>query len=200
MDSRRRVIDAAMTKKRDYRAEYQRRIANAAKRGLSRSQARGHAKAGEAAVGKRTAKGGAKFEEALKHYRQTGNRAAAAKAFGIAPERFSRFLAVAVTVSGRGKSLQISDTRAREMMVLTNGDNRRMRLRDFDQSSLNGAHLNAVKAFVSSNDLDLLRPFVGRSIIDAKGKAHPLETDPNRLHEIVAAGEPAFPEIYRIVQ
>lgn len=186
-------------KSRNYAEEYARRIANAAKRGLTRSQARGHAKANEATVGKRTAKGGVKFEEALKCYRQTGNRAAAAKAFGIAPERFSRFLADAVTVSGRGKSLKISDARPREMIVLTDGESRRMKLRDFDQSSLNGEYLNAVKAFLSSNDIDLLRPFAGRAVIDAKGKAHPLETDPNALYRLAAAGSEAFHEIYRLI-
>ncbi|MBB6427422.1 hypothetical protein [Sphingopyxis sp. JAI128] len=189
-----------MSRRRDYKAEYQRRIASAAKRGLSRSQARGHAKAGEAGAGKRPTSNPDKLEKALKRYRQTGDRAGSAKAFGIAPERFTRFLADAVTVSGRGKSLKIADSRPREMNVMTGGENRRMKLRDYDQSALNGDHQNAVKAFVSSNDLDLIRPFEGKSVIDAKGKAHPLETDPNTLHRIAASGDTPFPEIYRIVQ
>lgn len=189
-----------MARKRDYKAEYARRLANAKKRGLSRSQARGHARAGEATGGKRPTKPDPRFEEALKLYRQTGNRTAAAKALRIAPERFSRFLSDAVQVSGRGKSLKIADSRPRDMTVITDGDRRKIRLRDFEQASLNGEHLNAVKAFVSSNDIDVLRPFDGRSVIDAKGAAHPLETDPNILHRIIASDEPAFPEIYRIVQ
>lgn len=189
-----------MASKRDYHQEYQRRIANADKRGLSRSQARGHAKAGEAGVGKRSAKDSGKFEQALKLYRQTGNRSTAAKALGIAPERFSRFLSDAVRVSGRGKSLKISDNRPREMTVISDGEMRKIKLRDFDQAVLNGEHLSAVKAFVTSNAIALLRPFDGRSVIDSKGEAHPLETDPNTLHRIAASGEPAFPEIYRIVQ
>lgn len=188
-----------MPRQRDYKAEYQRRIANAAKRGLSRSQARGHAKADEAVVGKRTAKDTEKFEDALKRYRQTGNRAGAAKAFGIAPERFSRFLAGAVTVSGRGKSLKIEDDRVRETHVMTGGERRLIRFRNFDQAALNDKHKKAVEAFLSSNDVDLLRPFEGRSVMDTKGKAWPLETDPNALHRIAASGDPAFPEIYRIV-
>lgn len=189
-----------MSRNRDYKAEYQRRIASAGKRGLSRSQARGHAKAGEVGVGKRPIKDTKKFEDGLKLYRQTGNRAGAAKAFGISPERFSRFLADTVTVSGRGKSLNILDARSREMNVVTGGESRRMKLRDFEQASLNGDHQNAIKAFLSSIDLDLLRPFEAQSVIDTKGKSHPLETDPNALLRIAASGEPAFPEIYRIVQ
>ena len=189
-----------MARARNYKAEYQRRIANAEKRGLTRSQARGHAKAGEAVVGKRAAKDADKFEDALKLYRRTGNRAGAAKAVGVAPERFSRFLAGAVKVSGRGKSLKISDDRPREMVVMTNGECRRIKLRDSDQASLNGNYLNAVQAFLPSGNANLLHPFEGKSVIDIKGKAHPLETDRNTLHRIAASGEPAFPEIYRIVQ
>lgn len=86
------------------------------------------------------------------------------------------------------------------MNVMTGGENRRMKLLDYDQSALNGDHQNAVKAFVSSNDLDLIRPFEGKSVIDAKGKSHPLETNPNKLHQIAASGDTPFPEIYRIVQ
>lgn len=189
-----------MARKRDFKAEYQRRIANAKKRGLSRSQARGHAKAGESTLGKRSSKPDPRFDDALRLYRQTGNRSASAKALGIAPERFSRFLSDAVKVSGRGKTLKITDSRPRDMTVITDGERRIIRLRDFDQSSLNGEHWNAVKAFVPSNDAELLRPFEGLSVIDVKGDAHPLETDPNTIHRIMASDEPDFLEIYRIVQ
>lgn len=188
-----------MPRSRDYKAEYQRRLANAQKRGLSRSQARGHARAGETAVGKPAGKADPRLEEALKLYRKTGNRTKAAKTVGIAPERFSRFLAGAVQISGRGKSLKIADTRPREMLVLTNGEALHLHLAGHDQASLNGEYLNAVKAFISSNDRALLRPFEGRSVIDAKGKAHPLETDPNALHRLAAAGSEVFHDIYRLI-
>ena len=127
---------------RNYKAEYQRRLASAAKRGLSRSQARGHAKAGEASA----LASSKALENALKLYRQTGNRAAAAKEHGIAPERFSRFLTHAVTVKGRGKSLKIQDDRPREMLVISNGEARPVVLRGYDQASLNGKYLSAVNA------------------------------------------------------
>ncbi len=141
-----------------------------------------------------------KFEAALKIYRQSGNRGAAAKAMGIAPERFSRLLADTVQVSGRGKSLKIIDNRPREMAVITDGQMRRIILRDYDQAAINGEYLNAAKAFLASNDDEVLHPFAGRSIVDAKGKAHLLETDPNILHRIAGSDDPAFLEIYRIVQ
>ena len=188
-----------MPRKRDYQKEYARRIANAEKRGLSRSQARGHAKAGETSIKPKRLKSDERLEAALKLYRKTGNRTKAAKAVGIASERFSRFLAGAVQVSGRGKSLKIADTRPREMLVLTHGEALHLHLAGHDQASLNSEHLNAVKAFLSSNDRALLRPFEGRSVIDAKGKAHPLETDPNALHRLTAAGSEVFHHIYRLI-
>jgi hypothetical protein len=45
-----------------------------------------------------------------------------------------------------------------------------------------------------------LLPFEGRSVTDAKGEAHPLETDPNALYRLAAAGSELFHEIYRLVQ
>lgn len=188
-----------MPRQRDHRAEYQRRIASAAKRGLSRSQARGHARSGEAPLKARTAKPDNKLEAALRVLRETGNRTTAAKSVKIAPERLRRFLRENVEIEGRGRSLKITDNRSREMKVISNGAIANRILRDFEQSSLNGEHLNAVKAFLSTNDIDLLAPFTGRAVIDAKGKAHPLETNPNTLHRLAHAGDEAFHEIYRLI-
>ncbi|WP_217482580.1 hypothetical protein [Sphingomonas sp. CL5.1] len=188
-----------MARKRDHRQEYQRRLARGAARGLTRSQARGHAKAGESSVKSAAKIGGERFEAALKLYRETGNQAAAAKAYNIAPERFRRFLRETVEIHGRGKSLRITDNRLRIMAVISDGDVHERTLLDFDQASLNGRHLNAVKAFVGSNVIDLLAPFVGKSVIDVKGKAHPLETDPNKLHRLANAGSEVFHDVYRLI-
>ncbi len=188
------------SRSRDYRAEYQRRIASAAKRGLSRSQARGHARIGEAAILPLTVpRDRDRFEAALKLYRNNRNQASAAKAVGLSPERLRRFLRENVQIEGRGRSLKIIDHRRREMAVISNGELHRRILRDFDQASLNGEYLNAVKAFLSSNDIDPLVSFEGRSVIDAKGKEHRLETNPNTLHRLAHAGDEVFHEIYRLI-
>ena len=187
-----------MPKKRDYQAEYTRRVASAASRGLSRSQARGHARSTEAPIKPRRIASDNKLEAALRELRKSGNRDAAAKAARVAPERFRRFLAQNVEVQGRGRNLKITDNRNRDMLVLSNGEARELRLRDFEQASLNGRHLAAARNFVSSNDRDLLVEFEGLSVIDAKGKAHLLETDPNILHRIAAAGHEIYHEVYRL--
>jgi len=185
---------------RDYKAEYRRRIAIATARGLSRSQGRGHARLGEAPVRPRAvfAHDG-RLEVALKELRRIGNQASAAKSVSISPERFRRFLRENVAIEGRGRSLKIRDDRQREMSVISKGEIRQRVLRDFDQASLNGEYLNAVKAFLSSNDIELLAPFAGRAVIDTKDKAHSLETNPNTLHRLAAAGSEVFTDIYRLV-
>lgn len=188
-----------MARKRDFKAEYQRRMANAAKRGLSRSQARGHARANEQPVRAKPVQSDDRLEGALKLLRQNGDRTAAAKSFGIAPERFRRFLLGNVQVEGRGRSLKITDNRHRYMSVISRGEAQELRLRDYDQASLNGQHLSAVREYIRTNVRELLLPFNDRVVIDAKGKAHPLETDPNELHRIAAQGDEVFHEIYRLV-
>ncbi len=187
-----------MKRTRDYKAEYQRRVANAAKRGLSRSQARGHAKADEAPIKAQPIKSDARLETALKLLRETGNQARAAKDAGVSAERFRRFLRSNALAERQGKKWRITDNRPRRMTVITGGDTLELTLRDFEQSSLNGRHLAAVGAFLRSNDIDLIRPFEGQSVIDASGEAHPLETDPNELYRLAHAGDEVFHQIYRL--
>ncbi len=188
-----------MARKRNYKAEYQRRIANAAKRGLSRSQARGHARAGEAPIKPKVGTSDARLEVALKLLRQIGHQGRAAKEAGVSTERFRHFLRSNSLAERQGRRWTITDNRSRQMMVFTNGENRKLALRDFEQSSLNGSHRSAVGTFLRTNDIDLLRPFEGQSVIDAEGQAHSLETDPNALYRLAHAGGEVFHEIYRLI-
>lgn len=188
-----------MARQRDFKAEYKRRIANAAKRGLSRSQARGHARSGEAPIRAKPARHDDRLEAALKALRRTSNQSRAAKEASVSPERLRRFLRENALAERRGRIWQITDRRSRRMTVISGGEANEITLRDFDQASLNGKHLAAVKDFLRSNDIDLLRPFDGQSVIDTKGKSHPLETDPNALYHLAAAGSEVFHDVYRLI-
>lgn len=188
-----------MAQTRPLTPKYARRIASAEARGLSRSQARGHARAGEAPIKAPKSKTDDQLEAALKVFRQTKDRTAAAKFVGVSPERFRRFLHEIVQVEGRGRTSKITDRRVREMTVISDGTVSTIRLRDFEEASLNGEHRAAVKAFLSTNDIDVLAPFVGRSVFDDRGAGHPLETNPNTLHRLAHAGDQQFHEIYRLV-
>ncbi|MHA6316521.1 hypothetical protein ACXYN8_02530 [Altererythrobacter sp. CAU 1778] len=187
-----------MAKKRDYKAEYQRRIANAAKRGLSRSQARGHARAGEKPIQPTRVKSDEQLEAALKLLRQSNNQSRAANEAGVSAERFRRFLRSNALAERQGRKWVLTDNRSRRMTVITNGEAVELTLRDFEQSSLNGRHLAAVGTFLRTNDIDQLRPFEGQSVIDATGQSHPLETNPSALYRLAAAGSEVFHEIYRL--
>lgn len=185
---------------RDYQAEYQRRIASAAKRGLSRAQARGHARSGEALIRSKPVKSDDRLEAALKALRRSGNQGRAAREAGVSPERFRRFLRESDLAERKGRDWRITDRRPRDMTVISDGEVKIVRFGEPDQKSLNGQHLAAVKAFLSSNDIELLFPFAGRAVTDAKGKAHALETDPNALYRLAAAGSEIFHDVYRLVQ
>lgn len=184
--------------KRNHREEYKRRLARAAARGLSRSQARGHARASEAPIRPKPVKIDDQLENALKLLRKTGNQGRAAKEAGVSTERFRNFLRSNSLAERKGRQWTITDNRTRGMTVITDGNYVEMTLRDFEQSSLNGRHFAAVGAFLRSNDIDLLRPFEGESVIDVTGQAHLLETDPNALYRIDHAESAVFHEIYRL--
>jgi len=190
-----------MSRQRNYKAEYQRRLARAAARGLSRSQARGHARAGEAALrGSRTIKSDDRLETALKALHRIGKQASAAKEAGVSSERLRRFLRENALAERRGRKWHITDRRLRRMTVISKGEARELVLGGHDEASRNGRHLAAVQQFLRSNDHELLLPFEGQAVTDAKGKPHPLETDPNALHRITSAGGEVFHEVYRLVQ
>lgn len=186
---------------RDYKAEYRRRIARAESRGLTRSQARGHARAGEALLRPRRANPLAdrQLERGLKALRLHGTLSAAATQVNISQERLRRFLRQHKLAKRVGRSWTFTDNRTRRMTIISAGRMRDVSLTDFDQASLNGRYLAAVKAFLSSNDIELLAPFKGLAVVDSKGRAHPLETNPNILHRLAASGNEVFHEIYRLI-
>lgn len=185
---------------RDHKAEYQRRVARAAARGLSRSQARGHARWDEAPIRLQPEPDTSKLEEALKALHQTGHQGKAARSAHVSPERLRRFLRESGFAERRGKTWHFNDHRPREMTVISDGDAQWRWLRGFDEASLNGKYLAAVRNFLSSNNRELLLPFEGQSITDADGNRHPLETDPNALHRLASAGSEVFHDVYRLIQ
>lgn len=188
-------------KPRDFRAEYKRRIANAAKRGLSRSQARGHARAGEKPLRpkKKVSRDiPAKVQAAIKSIQRGDSLSAAARESRIAPERLRRFLYDHDLAKRTGRSWKFTDNLHREMNITTNGEDKLVRFSDVEQASLNGRHQAAIKAFVNSNDVEFLAPFLGQSVIDASSTAYALETDPNTLFRLRLTDERPFHEIYRL--
>ena len=189
-----------MARVRDTKAEYARRKAKGAERGLSGPQMRGHARHDEAPVRPTAANASVRLlEKGLKELHRTGNLTQAAKLAGVSTERLRRFLRRNEYAERAGKGWRITDTRRPQMRTFTEGEEKLLVLRDRDQASINGTFMNAVKRYVRSNKYDLIRPFIGTSIIDAKGNAHPLETNRNTLHEL-AGMQDNYVDVYRLVQ
>jgi hypothetical protein len=186
---------------RDYAAEYKRRVARALARGLSRSQARGHPRAGESpASARRPLKPipEEQLQRALRVLRQERKLGAAAKAAHISPERLRTFAKSKGAIKKQGRRWIINPDLPRRMPMFSHGRLLEVTVTGAAASRI-GAYMDAVGKFVASNDHALLRPFVGQSVTDIAGRAHPFETDPNALHRLTSAEDATFESVYRIV-
>src|SRR5262245_54747571 len=105
-----------MAKKRDYKAEYKRRIERGQAKGLSRSEARGHGKPRSSGARQKaeTFKFDRRLEEGLKTMRGGKSLWQAAKSINVAPERLQGYVeqaGVAEKKSGRWRIVRDSRRR-----------------------------------------------------------------------------------------
>jgi hypothetical protein len=190
---------ANMARIRDYKAEYRRRIERGLVRGLSRSQARGHAKASEKPLEKPAAKPDPNLEAAIRAMNEGRSMTAAAKTHHVSAERLRRFIVSEDLGSRQGRRWVLSDSRPRRLPVITRGQIKTLTVSGFSQARLVGQHHDAAGRFVRTADIELLRPFEGRSVRTTAGVEYPLETDPNKLFRLASMDMPVFEEIYEIV-
>ncbi|MDQ7020070.1 MAG: hypothetical protein Q9M33_13020 [Robiginitomaculum sp.] len=185
---------------RNYKAEYQARLARGKAKGLSKAQARGHPRPGEpAAIHINTAPASTpELEAALKELRSGKALRHAAQAAGVAENRFRRFVKLRRLAVRNGRTWTVYDLRPRRVLTMTRGEEHSLTVRDYPEAQKAGRYWDAAGRFVRTNDIDLLLPFLGDALVDANGKHHPFETDPNTIHRLAAASEQAFYEIYEI--
>ena len=170
-----------MPKRRDYQAEYNRRMARGMAAGLTKAQARGHAP-----------------KPAAKALRDGASLTASARSAHVSPERLRRYVTQTGLARREGRRWVAQDKRPRPVLIYSRRKRREIVAADYEQSALAGRYWDTAHRFVASNDIELLTPFIGQAVIDARGQRHPLETDPNSIHRLAAAGGPAFHEIYRL--
>ena len=188
-------------RKRNYKAEYRRRIERGLAKGLSRSQARGHPVAGEVSIRtrRRAPEPDAKLERAIKLLRSGKSQNAAAKTTRISADRLRRFTYANKLAKRVGRKWVMTDERPRRVPTLTSGEVKTVTVPGFNGASKAGSYWNAAGQFVRTNEVEYIRPFIGDGLTDTKGKFIPFETEPNELHRIAAMDTPPFHEIYQIV-
>jgi hypothetical protein len=185
--------------KRNYAAEYRRRIARGLAKGVSRSQARGHPRASEAYLSPRPP-GYQKLEVGVAALRKRKSLSTAAREVKVAPERLRRYLKdLDFVEKRRGRWVVGTDTRLRVVLIYSDGKKQRMVVQGYEPAALTGSYWNAVGDFLRTNDPAYLTPFVGAQIRDANGKAYTLETRPNVLYRLASEGLDSFEQVYRIV-
>ena len=187
--------------KRDYKVEYRRRIASGLAKGLSRPQARGHPKAGEAlaSTGLKVPEPDAKLEAAVKRLREGKSQKAAAGSVGVSADRLRRFTYGHKLVQRVGHAWVMTDPRPRRVPTLTDGEVKNVTVPGFDEASKAGAYWSDVGQFVRTNEIEYIQPYIGDGLTNSKGRFVPFETDPNELHRIAAMDTPPFHEIYQII-
>lgn len=182
-----------MAKKRDYKAEYRRRIEQGLTRGLTRNQARGHGNPKQVSYNPR-------LEEGLKAIRKGSPLSKAAKSIHAAPETLRRYVRQAgVAKRKNGRLLIGTDQRKRLMPIFSAGKEHTITVANYDAAFEVGRYMAAVKTFLETNDPSVLKPFKGQSIIDVSGKQYIFETRPNMLYRLQSSQTETFEDVYRIV-
>jgi hypothetical protein len=186
-------------RQRDYRKEYARRIAFATQKGLSRSAARGHPRAGERrkpAMG-RAVDPNSREERALKMIRHGGSLHAAASHFRMSQERLRAYLKETTAATRENGRWKIVDRRLRQFPFYSNGAVVTPWM-SLEQTSEAGRYMQAVKQFLRTGEARFLAPFTGKGARDVNAKFYPFELDENTLYELDHRDEAVIPEQYRI--
>jgi hypothetical protein len=188
-------------RRRDFRAEYARRIARGQFKGLSRSQARGHPLAGEslASQPQATPTYTPQLEAGFRLIRDGKSLSAAAKEAHVSPERLRRYVHGQGIGERRGRRwVALPDKRYRRMLTYSEGRALTVTV-DLSEAQHVGAYMSSVGRFLHTNDTAHLNWFEGLEATDVRGVSHPFETDPNTLYRLAHTGDETFEQIYRIV-
>lgn len=191
-----------MARKRDYKAEYRRRIQRGLAKGYTHSQARGHPGKGQGYVSGKAAapKYDRKLETGVKEMRSGKSLTAAARSAHVDPTRLRNYATGAKVVEkSRGRWSMVKDNRPRQVQVYSGGQARTITVPDYESSALVGRYMAAVKEFLATNNRASLAPFVGEYVTDVNGGIYLFETRPNALYRLHASGVEPFEEVYKLV-
>lgn len=196
-----------MARQRNYKAEYARRIASAERRGLTRSQARGHPAAGTAYASMvhakpARAKPDPVLEEAVAAMRAGESLGAVARRMRIGRERLSAYAKRQAGATRSGKLWTFNDTRVRRVPVIA-GDSLTfdvIKVPGFDPAHLAGEHYEQAQKALEEPTLfpAFIERWRGVRITDVKGRTYAFATDPNQLARAIHAEEIDWARIYKL--
>ncbi|MDR5726521.1 MAG: hypothetical protein RB191_03530 [Terriglobia bacterium] len=187
-------------KKRDYRSEYKRRLQRAAKRGLSKSQARGHPRTGERSLSAKAmaALEDARLQQGLRALRKGDSVAGAARSAGLSPERLRKYITDHKIGRKRGRKWELVEKRLRwAWEIFSEGRMVSIVVADPETNSRIGTYLNAVRRLLETNDPSALKRFRNLSVKDVHGQKYRLETSPNTLYRLAHTERETPEDFYR---
>ena len=191
-----------MAKVRDYAAEYARRIERATVQGLTRSQARGHPRVGEANISRKVVlpKYDRRLEEGLKALRGGKSLSKASQSIHVSAERLRRYIQQTEVVEKQGGRWKVGmDNRLREMRLFSDGQTHKITVSGYQEAYAIGRYMAAVGQFLNTNDATVLQEFVGKSVSDVNGDQYVFETNPNTLYRLSQIDEEPYEDVYQIV-
>lgn len=192
----------AAKRQRNYRAEYLRRLERAAEKGLSRSQARGHAKVGEPGIAPRKHPKipDKRLQISLHSLKSGASLTRAAREGGISSERLRSYVVEHKLATKRGPRWVFHRRRLRwHALIYTGGQSKILTITEEKEMTKIAKYHNAIKKFMWTKKESALKPFVGKSVEDADGNLYPLETGPNALLRLINTGAPTFEAIYKLI-
>jgi hypothetical protein len=138
------------------------------------------------------------IEIAVRELNRGRSLTATARSLRLEPDDLRRTLKQLRLLKRKGKRWVFSDDRPRRIQVVTAGRTRNVIVHGYEQAHVVSEYHHAVRAFLRTNNLKLLKPFRHRTVQAMNGREFVLETDPNALHRIAAMDSPQFHEIYEI--
>ena len=177
-----------------------RRVALGAQRGLSRSAARGHPRAGERAkpATQRSIDPGGREELALKMMRRGRSLRDAASHYHISQERLRAYVKETDGSAGaKAANGQSSTGASRQFPFYSNGRVVTPTM-SLDETAKAGRYMQAVKQFLRTGDDRFLTPFAGKGVRDIEWQVPPIRTrrkHPLRTRSSRRSGDPrALPD------
>jgi hypothetical protein len=185
---------------RNYVAEYQRRLERAKKRGLSKSQARGHPRKRERSISAKVKSPlkDDRMAQAVAYLHRGSSLSQSAADAGVSAERLRKFLRDSHIATRRRGKWKVNIKKINwEVLLYTRGRAELVQLNDPEAVSRAMSFMATVRYFKDSQDKSALEIYRGESVRDMHGKYHPFETNSNSLYRLASSVPERPDKFYR---